>query len=323
MAACDLSGRNLTVKDVEDGVQLIFADRMKYMDYDVSLDFDSDSDNSITLFDSAHPVGAMFHDPFEIYIGTKSLVANINESGYVRDEDAVRAFMHTYHECFHAWALGVGYMRAPDAAMPAIKHMARDRALSVCFRSYGPCTYILDAEEINADLAAVRGVQSFFKQMSKCDSRYAVVDLDGIMSDTAIKRHGRSWNRVLSCRTMDDVVLAYTDMAANAPYRKRFDIDYLSTHCGNDRRMQKLLQRTDFVLSVSNVASGIEQTDMLCRYAGALYPDCFRSMLCIASEYRRANIKNFGELTIQKLLNVKPLYNDALQHLPNDGSPDF
>lgn len=322
MAKHDFTGRRLTIEDIENGVDAIFSDRMKHMNYSVQLDFYALKDDSVTFFDSAHPVGSRLHDPLHIYIGTKSLVDGIDEFGHVRDEDAVRVFMHTYHECFHAWARGVGYMRSANATMPGIKDMARDRALDICFRSYGRSMYMIDAEEINADLSAVRGIRSFFDQMSKRDSRYGLVDLDGIVVDIATRRHGRSWDDLSDCHTVDDVVTAYTNMSIVAPFRKRFDVMYLSTHCDDDKRMQILLQNTDFTLSVANAPTGIEQTDMLCRYAGALYPDCFRSLPCVGSDYKVENIRNYGETIVQRLLGVKPLYDNVPSNLPDDYSPD-
>lgn len=323
MRTVDELQRHLRYEDVVRGVGMIFGDRMRHMDYGVKIGLDPNIDNSATWFDHKFPVGAMFHDPFDIHIGTQSLCGRMDASGSVCDEDAVRVFMHTYHECFHAWALGIGYMRSPGTALPQVKHMARDRALCLCFDSYGPSMYMLDTEELEADLASVRGVRSFFSAMCEQDPRYRDINLDGIVSGIASDRHGISWPDVKTCKTAADTEAAYARAAAVAPFRKRFDRAYLAGHCGKDRRMQVLLRDDDFVLSVVNAGSGSEQTDMLCRYAGRLYPGCFRSLPCIKNEYMSDNVMCHGESALSKLLRAVPRYDDVPQDMSQDYFPDM
>lgn len=319
----DTSDRHLLYDDVVSGLTRIFSESFKNFDYDVLYGFADQSDNSKTVYDTFHPVGSRGYAPMEVYIGRKSLMENIDSDSRVRDVDAVRTFMHGFHECAHVWERGVGYMRSPDTAPHGIKNMARDRALSICFPSYGKMIYLLDSAELMADLDSVRGVKSFFRQMSTVDDRYAAVDLNGIVSDIAKDRHGITWREFQSCKSVNDVELTYGKAVRDAPYRRRFVLPYLEAHRKEDPHMDRLLRDTDLVSAIVNAPSGLEQTDMLCQYAGKNHPDCFRSLPCIRSEYAVTNIRNIGESAVSHILNVSAKYDAVKPERPDHDSENY
>lgn len=314
---------HLLYDDVLHGLALIFDRNRRFCNYDVDYGLRPGSDQSDTYSDSNHPVGSRLYEPMRVLIGTKSLKENMLDDGRVRDEDAVRVLMHGFHENAHVWERGIGYMRSGETATDAIKNMARNRALGICFPSYYSMSYIIDPAEISADLESVRGIRAFFGEMGKSDIRYGEIDLDGIVSSIARSRHGASWPDFMACRTAEDVEDAYGWALVRAPGRIRFDAPYLIGHCGNDPRMRKLLRNEGLVDGILSCRDGYAQTEMLCRYVGELYPDSFRSVPCIKDEYMVQNLRNYGESIASKLLRAEARFDDVPAERPGYGGDGF
>ena len=315
--------RHLHYADVIRDVDTIYALNDRFCDFSVKYRKWRFRDNGATLCDTSSPIGSLAYRSMIVGVGLHKLRKNKLPNGSVLDTDAVFTSMVGFHESRHLWFNSIGYSRSSNTAAEWLKDMARTSVLSTCFPSYYRNIYLFSPIELSADHASIQGVQALYDARKRTNSKYATIDLDQIVSDKARARHGRAWPHFMACHTVKDVEAAYAEALSLSIDMSRFDKEYLQNDCRDDRKMQKLLENRDFVKQLTRVESGVEQTDMLCKYVGEHYPKYFRDVPCIADEYLFPNKKNEKELRIRELIRVHPLYDDVSLVPPTYTTEDF
>lgn len=284
-----VDGYHLSYPDVMDSVAYVLSQNRSFR-RDLKCTYSSEIDTGNTAYDTSVPPGSIGCKPTNIRISVKSLEENMLDSGVVRDSDAVWVIMQAFHESAHVWQHSVAYMQCPDDTSDEIKNMARGMAICACFPAYRDMSYLLDLSELHASRHSVIQTKRFFDGMSKQDSRFGQVDVDGILCDWAKRIYGITWPDMNKCNTVDDVAYVFTRSIDKAPYRKKFKLDYMRSREHESRALHRLLSDGNTMFDVLSAEDGIRETELLCQYIGRNHPEWFRELICIRDEYCNQNV---------------------------------
>lgn len=313
---------SLRYDDVVSCLKEIFHNNARFCKFSVHYGMDPMTDDSETEIDVYHPVGSRLYRQISVWIGTKSLEEHMLSDTMVQDKDAVLSVLRAFHESAHIWQYSVGYMQKENSVSFDLKNMARDRVIGLCLPDYKNMSYVLDTSEIYANRYAVFKTKQFFQEKGMSDVRFSRIDVDDVLCDYFCRLYGPTWRSMEKCRNSYELVNGLDDAFIVAPYKKKLNMTYLLSLNDHDDRTKELLANHDLLNSISFVKSGIEESDLLCKYLGKRYPAEFRSVLCIRDQYCRDSIAAFIDKALDKPMKVYPQTWYRLYDKEDDGD-DF